>query len=62
LAAVATAVWIILVLRSTAQVRLHPEVPLLALLRLVHLWIALLFLILGRSGRVQEGCLDDRAG
>src|SRR5207244_991701 len=37
------------------HLRLHSEVPLLALLRLVHLRIALLLPILGRSGCVQDG-------
>src|SRR5438309_5103624 len=43
------------------HVRLHPEVPLFALLRLVHLRIALLLPILGRSGCVQDGRVHDRA-
>ena len=41
---------------------LHPEVPLFALLRLVHLRITLLFSVLGRSGCVQDGRVHDRAG
>src|SRR3989475_13176445 len=45
-----------------SHVRLHPEVPLFALLRLVHLRIALLLPILGRSGGVQDGRVHDRAG
>src|SRR3989441_4688571 len=42
-----------------SHVRLHPEVPLFALLRLVHLRIALLLPILGRSGCVQDGRVHD---
>jgi hypothetical protein len=41
---------------------LHPEVPLFALLRLVHLRITLLFSVLGRSGCVQDARVQDRAG
>src|SRR5439155_10404112 len=43
------------------HVRLHPEVPLFALLRLGHLRIALLLPVLGRSGCVQDGRVHDRA-
>ena len=51
----------IFVLAIYSHVRLHPEVPLFALLRLVHLRIALLFPVLGRSGCVQDGRVHDRA-
>src|SRR5437660_9942639 len=44
-----------------SHVRLHPEVPLFALLRLVHLRIALLLPVLGRSGCLQDGRVHDRA-
>src|SRR3989442_4355054 len=44
-----------------SHVRLHPEVPLFALLRLGHLRIALLLPVLGRSGCVQDGRVHDRA-
>src|SRR5208282_1052718 len=42
--------------------RLHPEIPLLALLRLVHLRITLLLAVLGRGGRMDNGRVHDRAG
>jgi hypothetical protein len=45
-----------------SHVRLHPEVPWFALLRLVHLRITFLFSVLGRSGCVQDGRVHDRAG
>jgi hypothetical protein len=41
---------------------LHPEVPVVAFLGLVHLRIALLLSVLGRRGRVQNGCVYDHAG
>src|SRR3954470_573381 len=44
-----------------SDVRLHPEVPLVSFLRLMHLRIALLLLILGRGRRVDNGRIDDRA-
>jgi hypothetical protein len=43
-------------------VRLHPEVPLLCPSGLVHLRIALLLSVLGRSRCVQDGRVHDRAG
>jgi hypothetical protein len=42
-----------------ANVRLHPEIPLLALARLVHLRIALLVLVLCCAGRIDDGCIHD---
>src|SRR5438132_13612276 len=42
------------------HVRLHPEVPLFALLRLVHLRIALLLPVLGRSGWVKRHLVRKR--
>ena len=45
-----------------ADVRLHPEVPLVALLGLVHIGVARLVLVLGRTGRGDDGRIDDRAG
>ena len=44
-----------------ADVRLHPEVPLVALLRLVHLGVARLGAVLGRRGRGNERRINDRA-
>lgn len=44
------------------MVRLHAEVPLIALLGLVHLWMARLLGVLGRGGRVDDGGVDDGAG
>src|SRR3989441_4218418 len=61
LAAVATAVWMIFVLLSTPTCAFIPKYPLFALLRLVHLRIALLLPVLGRSGCVQDGRVHDRA-
>jgi hypothetical protein len=45
-----------------AEMRLHAEIPLVALLRLMHLGIARLVGILGRRGRIDDRCIDDRAG
>ena len=39
----------------------HAEVPLVALLGLVHLRIPLSFLVLGGTGRGDQGGIDDRA-
>jgi len=44
------------------EMRLHPEIPLVALLGLMHLGIARLLGILGRRGRTDDCCIDDRAG
>ena len=44
-----------------ANVRLHPEEPLVALLRLVHLRIALALLVLGRTGRRDDRRVNDAA-
>jgi hypothetical protein len=44
-----------------ADVHLHPEIVLVALLGRVHLRIALLVLVLGGRGRVQDGGIDHRA-
>jgi hypothetical protein len=49
-------------LRIDTDVRLHPEVPLLALPGLMHLRIALFLFVLGRRGRVDDRRVDDRAG
>src|SRR5271168_1495685 len=49
-------------LRIHADVRLQPEVPLLALARLVHLRIALTARVLSRRRRVEDGRIHDRAG
>jgi len=43
------------------DVRLHPEVPLIALLRLVHLGVALAAAVLGRTGRGYQRGIDHRA-
>ena len=45
-----------------AEMRLHAEIPLVALLRLMHLGIARLLGILGRTGRIDNGRIDDGAG
>src|SRR6266704_5567153 len=45
-----------------ADVCLHPEVPLVTLLRLLHLLVPLAFLILGRTGRVDDRGIDDGTG
>ena len=45
--------------RVHANVSFHPEVPLVALPRLTHLGIALLFPVLGRTGRVDQGRIHD---
>ena len=44
------------------DVRLHAEVPLVTLLRLVHLRVARLVLILGRGRGIDDGGIDDGAG
>src|SRR5437773_9983648 len=44
------------------DVGLHPEVPLVTLLRLLHLGVPLAVLILGRTGRVDDGGIDDGTG
>src|SRR5438445_3063457 len=51
----------IFVLLSTPTCAFIPKYPLFALLRLVHLRIALLLPVLGRSGCVQDGRVHDRA-
>jgi hypothetical protein len=61
LAAVATAVWMILVLLSTPRCA-FPEVPVPPLLRLVHLRIPALPAVFGRTGRVNQSRVHDRAG
>ena len=43
------------------DMRLHPEVPLIALLGLVHLRVAALLLVLGRRRGGDDGGIDDRA-
>ncbi len=45
-----------------ADVRLQAEVPLIPLRGRVHLRIALAGRVLGRTGGVDDGCIDDRAG
>lgn len=45
-----------------ADVGLHAEIPLIALLGLAHLWIALPILVLGRGRRVDDRRIDDGAG
>ncbi|MNH37296.1 hypothetical protein D3C81_1733970 [compost metagenome] len=44
-----------------AEMGLHAEIVLVALLRLMHLWIALTFLVLGRTGRMDDRGIDNRA-
>src|SRR5215469_3946816 len=44
------------------KMSLHPKIPLLALLGLMHLGIARLPGILGRRGRIDDRCIDNRAG
>ncbi|MCY1311001.1 hypothetical protein D9M70_612520 [compost metagenome] len=44
-----------------ADVRLHAEVVLVALLGLVHLRIALLILVFGRTRRMNQRGIDDGA-
>jgi hypothetical protein len=44
-----------------ANVRLHPEVPLIALLGLSHLGVALLVMVLGRTRCCNQCGIDDRA-
>jgi len=45
-----------------ADVGLHPEVPLVALLRLLHLRVPLALLVLGRAWRVDDGGIDTNCG
>ena len=45
-----------------ANVRLHPKVPLVALLGLVHLGVALTAVVLGRAGRSNQRGIDHGAG
>jgi hypothetical protein len=45
-----------------AQMRLHAEIPLVALLRLMHLGVARLVGVLGRRRGIDDRCIDDRAG
>src|SRR6516164_44948 len=45
-----------------AKMRLHAEIPLLALLGLMHLGIARLLSVLGGGRRIDDGGVDDRAG
>jgi len=44
-----------------ADMDLHPEILLVALLDLVHLWIALLLFVFGGAGGGDQGGIDDRA-
>jgi len=44
------------------EMRLHPEIPLVALLGLMHLGIARLIGILGRGRRIDDRRIDNRAG
>lgn len=44
-----------------ADVGLHAEIVLVALLRLMHFRIALAFLFLGPTGRVDDGSVDNGA-
>ncbi len=44
-----------------AGLRLYPVVPLVALLGLVHLWIALPLFVLGGTGRRDQGGINDCA-
>jgi hypothetical protein len=44
-----------------AYVRLHPEIPIFPLPRLVHLRIPLLVPVLGRVGHVQDGGVHNMA-
>lgn len=43
------------------DMRLHPEIPLIPFLRLVHIRIALSFLVLGGTGRINDRCIDNGA-
>jgi hypothetical protein len=43
-------------------VRLHAKVPLVALLGLMHLRVALAFVVLGRTGRSNQGGIHHRSG
>src|SRR5262250_3097134 len=51
-----------LALAVDAEVALHPEVPLLALLRLMHLRIPAAGRVLRRRRRTDDGRVDDRPG
>lgn len=44
-----------------ADVRLHAKVILVPLLGLVHFRVALAVLVLGRTGRIDQRCIDDGA-
>src|ERR1019366_7940266 len=44
-----------------AHVRFHPEVPILPLLRLVHLWVPALLAVFGRGRGVNQGRVHNRA-
>ena len=43
------------------DMHLHTEIPLVALLGLVHLWIALSVFVFGGAGSGDQGGIDDRA-
>src|SRR6516165_2632431 len=62
LAGVAWTAWISLLRLSTPEMPLHPEIPLVSFLGLMHLGIARLVGILGRGRRVDDRGVDDRAG
>ena len=40
---------------------LHPEMPVVSLLRLVHFWVTLAVLVLRRWGCGDQGWVDDRS-
>jgi hypothetical protein len=61
LAAVAATEWISFSPAVDTDVRLHAEVPLVALLGLVHLRIALAVAVLGRARRADDRRIHDRA-
>ena len=44
------------------NVRLHTEVPLIALLGLMHIRISLALTVLGQAWRCNQRCINDRAG
>lgn len=44
-----------------SDMRFHAEEVLVSILRLVHFRVALAFLVLGRTGRVDDRGIDDRA-
>ncbi|AAW73275.1 unknown protein [Xanthomonas oryzae pv. oryzae KACC 10331] len=48
--------------RIHADVRLHPEIPLIALPGLMHLSVARVMGVLGRTGRSDQSRIDNRAG